>query len=172
MNDDDRDGDMSDLLEAFFEAMRSAAEEGDVSGHGRVGDGSTRIDFDYTVRTGMGPGADGRRGHPRFGGRRDADRAGVRNPAGPAGSAGHRDGESADRPVHVDTTGDGRTVTVDLMDSPVSDAADVTTAVEDGTLSVRHRSETVATAPLDDGPWAVADAAVNNGVLRVEIEDA
>lgn len=164
---DDRDGDDLGPFEAIFEAIRRAAERGDVSGHGRIGDGSTRIDFDYTVRTGMGPGADGRRGHPRFEGRRDADRASVRTPAGPSDRS--RDG-SPDRPIHVDTTGTDRTVTVDLVDSPVEDADDVTVAVDAGTVSVRHGRETVATAPLDaDGPWTVADVAVNNGVLRVEV---
>ncbi|WP_123537300.1 alpha-crystallin domain-containing protein [Halosimplex salinum] len=176
MTDNNRDENVFDLFEEFFEAMRRAAEDGDPAERGQFGDGPTRIEFSCSVSSGLDPDAEGRRGRPRF--EVDSDVSSRRNPGGPAGRRSDpskrrdaADEQAEDRPVRVDATDDGQAVTVDLVDSDVTDPSDVTVAVADDSLTVDREGATLATASLDDGSWTLDDVTVNNGVLRARVVD-
>lgn len=150
--DDDSDRDEhTSLLDTLLEAVRrAAATDGEYHASGRSERGPGRVDYGYSVRTGLGPGAPGRRGHPAF------DRAG--------------DAAADDRPTRVAADGPDRLVTVDLGDAEATDTADVSATVDGPNLTVAVGTDPVARVRLtDDGPWRVASTELNNGVLGVRV---
>lgn len=158
MTHDDRDDEPFDLFGGLFDAIRraGAADGGRFTGSDRVGDGETSIEFDYTVRTGLGPASRSRKGHPSLGG------------SSPV--SGRDDG--ADRPVRVDVVGDGRRVTAEIGDTDVTTADDARVAIDSSNLRITVDGDVVATAALGDGPWTVEDRSLNNGVLQVSVTPA
>lgn len=133
-----------EALQEFVEALRRAAEQGDASGSGSVGD-RARIDFDYSVRTGLGPASPARDGHPQF------ERS-----------------DGPDLPARVAADGDERVVTVDLGDHTVRPAA-VSATVSDGHLRIAVDGETRSRVDVGDGPWQVERVTVNNGIVEARV---
>lgn len=154
----DRDDEPFDLLGELFDAIRraAAADNGRVTDSDRVGDRETNIEFDYTVRTGLGPGSPSRKGHPSLRGSSPASR---RTDAG-------------DRPVRIDDDGNGRRVTAEIGDTDVTTADKVRVTIDSSKLHIAVDGDQVATAELGDGPWTVEDRSLNNGVLEVLVTPA
>lgn len=150
-------------IERLLEALRQLAEEGEVTGSGRIERGDSHVDYGYSARTGLGPGASGRKGHPAF--ERDT------SPDTPA------DTPTDTPPVHVEPDGDDRVVTVDLGGTGATDLDDVDCTITGHRLQVVVDGEPTTAVDLgDEAPWRVGDLTVNNDILqalvtRIEDED-
>jgi hypothetical protein len=185
-DDEDRDDALPfefDSLREFFEQLRRASRDG------RLDDGGFDATFRFDVgsldpetggpdgpdpdrdrgrngpgRPGMGPGAPGRSGHPRFGGAAGTPfGTGEANVDAAADATGPADGSDPEPDVEV-REGDGTTeVLADLGRLDLT-AADVEASVIDGALVVVGDAGTLFEAPLPaDGQ--LRDVHVNNGVL-------
>lgn len=146
---DDDTGLLGELLRAIRRAAESTDGEYHTTGQGR-GDA---FDYEVSVRTGLGPGAPGRKGHPAF--QRSTEPA------------------TADRPVRVETDGELRRVTVDLEDTDLTAVEDVQISLDGADLTVVVGGEPTARARLDgDGPWTVVESKLNNGVFEAVLKQA
>ena len=158
---DERDRTPFDDVFDLIEALREAAESGDASRSGHVGDGDTRIDFSYSVNTGLGPGAPGRRGHPSLGGDRET-------------VAVDPDDRPDDYPTSVARGDDGseRVVAADLSGSGATPEG-VETSVAGDELVVSADGAVLCRIGLDgDGPWTVVEHSLRNGVFEARVIEA
>lgn len=150
-----RDDESPSFLDGLFDALRQATETDDTVKSDRVSGKRGRIEYGYTVKTGLGPGSAGRKGHPSF----DASR----RPSGPSKG-------SPERTPRVDRIGDDCRVIADISDTAATPASAVTVRIAADTLCIIADGDTVATAELpDDGPWTVQTTSVNNGVFQATV---
>lgn len=131
----------------LFEAIKAAARAEDGTARRSKTGKNGRVSIDFTVRTGLGPGAPGRKGHPGLG---------ERSPT-----------SETECPVQVDTDGRDRRVTVDLVDTNPT-PADISTTTTGSQLRIKVDGAVVATTALGaDGPWSVEKTSLNNGVYQI-----
>jgi hypothetical protein len=144
------DSDRGWPLEDLFEAIRAAARADDGTARRSTASENGRVRVDFTVRTGLGPGAPGRKGHPAFDGQSPA--------------------ESQDRPARVDTGGETPRVTVDLTGTEPTPES-VSATLTGSRLRVDVDGDTVATVALDGHEdWSVRETTLNNGIYQVCLE--
>lgn len=120
---------------------------------------NVRVDFDYDVRTGMGPASPSRGGHPMFDG------------AGGAGDGFEVDPDEAttdEVAVTVFETDEGCRVTADLAGSGVESLDELELSVLEGVLVIADDERTLAEAELPAGR-EVVDAQLRNGVLEATV---
>jgi hypothetical protein len=161
-DDDRRDGgfgfgSIEEFLERFVQLQRRIEESENVD---------VETSFSYRVG-GMGPGAPGRKGHPRNDRRPTQGEPGDRIPTVDA------DGLSAGPDVltTVSEGPDGPVLTCDLSGTGVTEVADLSVSVTDGVVTVAREDGTVlVTEPVD--AESLEGIRFNNGLLEVELRGA
>jgi HSP20 family molecular chaperone IbpA len=165
-NDDDDDtfegfgglfGNLEELLRRLGELDDEELER--LRDSGTLEGDNVRVDFDYDVRTGMGPASPSRGGHPMFDGAEGT---------GDGLDVGAGEGATEEVAVTVFETDGGCRVTADLAGSGVESLDELELSVLDGTLVVATDERTLAEAELPTGR-RVVDAQLRNGVLEATV---
>lgn len=155
MDGDDRppfDG----LFGELFDRLQELDEQGELSG--RLSD-EGHIDIEYNIRTGLGPGAPGRKGHPRF------------NPPHDPTAAGETDTGADDEIVtNVNETPDGDYVVVADLLGTADGNYDV--ALDGSRVVIRADGERYTAVPVGADADHVGETTVTNSVLETRIHTA
>jgi hypothetical protein len=152
-DDDDRQPPFEGFFDALFDRLRELNERGELDG--RLGDAN--VDFEYTVGTGLGPGAPGRKGHPSFSapGGRTVDAADL---------ADDTDGSAV--VTRVDELADGYSVVADLSGTGADEPR---VALDGDEVAVTDGDTELARVTVGADATRVGETTVANGVLEARI---